>query len=121
METEIFLTSNDALKKIESDLKEEMAKYDRWASENPHKIIAGNQDFKTVKQKIKLLQLKRKELIDLHNNYQNTLMVSWNHHHQQTEPSYSKPRGVQVVSTKRQNMLGERRSNKISTQTQIVK
>lgn len=114
-EKELFLNTEDAIKNIAMKLKSEMNLYDRWASQNPQKLTHDNLEFKQIKQKIKLLNLQRKELIDMDYNFRNTVRLHYEEE-ESNEPTFTKSRNDRIVGNSiKPNKLGNKRGNKVSS------
>ena len=63
MET-VCLTTTEALKKNSSELNQSMVELDRWLAQNSGGPSTDFASFRQMKQNIKLLRLKRNELIE---------------------------------------------------------
>lgn len=111
----IFLNIDDAIVSVDTQYKVAMSKFDRWASQNPEKLDPLNQEFRNIKQEIKLLRLKKKELCDMKSNYQNTLFVLQSVEEPNvTTTATKRSRNGSVQQSGISNKLGFKRSNQIS-------
>ena len=69
------LTADEALAKTQAELNDANNDFDRWISANPALATPTNVEFRLRQQTIKRLRLKLKEIKDIKQDYQNTLMV----------------------------------------------
>lgn len=111
------LTADDAIKKTSDELNRAMVALDRWLAQTPGGPTSDFETFRLMKQNIKLLRLKRNELIDMKNDYQNTLTFQSLPPRENVSPPeiFSKPRGITTPLDERVgNKLGRRGANKVS-------
>jgi hypothetical protein len=108
----VSLTIDDAFQKTTKELNEAMILFDKWLSQTPGGPTSDFVTFRSMKQNIKLLRLKKNELVDMKNNYQNTLMFQ-SVRPPETLVKISKPRTGQVADN-RVPRLGQKGGNKIS-------
>ena len=110
----IFLNIDDAINHVDTQYRVAMSNFDKWASQNPEKLDPINQEFRKIKQEIKLLRLKKKELCDMKSNYQNTLFVLQSVEESGNVNITKRGRNGGVQQNGINNKLGFKRSNQIS-------
>lgn len=71
----IALTADEALYNVQKELNDAMVDFDRWISMNPIMTAKDNVEYRMKQQNIKLLKLKVREIAQLKEEYQNTLMI----------------------------------------------
>ena len=112
----ISLNSDDAIVKKTAELNLAMVAFDRWVNQNPTKTNMTNDEFRQMKQNIKLIRLRIRELVDMRDEFQNMLHVA----NYSTDlfsidkEQFSKPRNTPVLENRQSNKLGTRAANKLS-------
>jgi chromosome segregation ATPase len=71
----VSLTADEALQKVQTELNQAMMEFDRWVSRNSLSTHQSNVEYRTFQQRIKLLKLRIKELQELRDDFQNTLVI----------------------------------------------
>lgn len=112
----VTLDTATALDLTAQELNLAMIAFDRWASQNPEKLDPNNQEFKDMKQMVKLLRLRMKEQQDMQRAY-NTAIIS-----EMTVDvvdsagtvTYARPRNTEALLDRPGTKLGSRSGIKLS-------
>ncbi|RKO94516.1 hypothetical protein BDK51DRAFT_50044 [Blyttiomyces helicus] len=98
----VSLTADEAIVKATAMLNTKMANFDRWASQNPTKMSAGEVELQQKRQEIKLLRLEINDLKKLKMDYQDSFI--FRNGLKESEPPrihFTKPRNIPASVEKR--------------------
>ena len=107
----------EAINKTNAELNSAMIAFDRWASQNPTKLNPLNDEFRSMKQLIKLLRLQLKEQKEMRDAYEGTLKLdafAALQAEDQSPVAFTKSRNTTEVLLRPGIRLGTRLGNKIS-------
>jgi hypothetical protein len=112
----ISLDSESAIATTSAKLNDAMIQFDRWASQNPDKLDPTNEEFRAMRQMVKILRLRLKELSDIQKTYSFALPLL-----QETPQTissstgfYTKSRNTEDLKERKTMKLGTRKGIKIS-------
>lgn len=116
---QMSLTADEALQICATKLNAANIAFDQWVSQNPTRLNSTDPEFRYLKQKVKLLNLERNEIIELREEFQNTLFSApapnLNAQVETVEnKNYTKSRNTAATFAKPINKLGSRKNNKLS-------
>ena len=122
----VSLSTEEAITKVNAELNLEMVNFGRWVAQNPSQTVSTNMEFRQMKQNIKLLRLRVRELEEMRDSYRNILrftspdvgnglLLSSDQNPNVKEQVFSKPRTVLPTENIRpSNKLGSKGQTRVS-------
>jgi hypothetical protein len=119
LDKNISLTADDAIRNTQNQLNIAMSDFDRWVSTNPLLANSNNVEYRIQQQNIKVLKLKMKEIMEMKEEFQNTLMILSSNPEAYVDPNvpntFTRSKADNVPIGVTTTKVAEKRGNRVST------
>src|SRR5947209_4023383 len=109
-----YISYDEAISAISQEYNDVMSKYDRWISANPDKLVETNVDYREMKQMLKILRMRKNELIAKKDEYINTLRFTASEQVLTPIQFSKKPSDSIVLDDKKVMKIGQKRIIKVA-------
>jgi|SRR6478609_7855434 len=120
----VALTADQELAKVQNKLNDAMVDFDRWISQNPVSANKDDIEYRLKQQNIKLLKLKIKEISELKEDYQNTLMILSStptvYIDPNTPTAFTRSKNETIPVAPGSMKIANKRMNRVSTRNGVV-